>query len=76
MSEALHERIAAEVRAEMGRARINGSQLARLLKRSHTYVWRRLSGEVAFDVAELEEVAVALGIPVEQLLSAKTERVA
>lgn len=68
MSDALHQRIAAEVRAEMGRARVNGSQLARKLNRSHTYVWRRLSGEVAFDVAELEDVAGALGVPVSKFL--------
>jgi len=52
----------------MGRARVSGSQLARKLNRSHTYIWRRLSGEVAFDISELEDVAGALGVPVSKFL--------
>jgi len=75
MPDPLHKTIATEVRAQMGRVQVNGSELARQLGRSHTYVWRRLSGEVAFDLAELESVAEILGVPASHFYP-QAERVA
>ena len=70
----LSETVAGEVRAEMGRSRVSASELARRLGRSHSYVWRRITGDVPFDIAELSAIAEALGVPVSRLMPA--ERVA
>lgn len=64
----LAEVAAREVRAEMGRQRISGIQLAGLLGVSDMYLSRRLTGQIAFDLAEIERVAIALNVPVAQLL--------
>lgn len=60
---------ATEVRAEMGRQRITGAALARALEVSDMYISRRLSGDVPFDLAEIERVAAALGVPVTRFLT-------
>lgn len=52
----------------MGRHSVNGTQLARHLGRSHSYVSRRLTGEVAFNVSELDTIADLLGVSVTQLI--------
>lgn len=49
--------VAAEVRALMGRHRVNQKQLAQALECSQAAVSRRLSGDVAFDVDELTRIA-------------------
>ena len=71
----LTEMVAAEVRAEMGRAQVTQTKLAQELGRSDMYVSRRLTGQVAFDMAELERIAEVLQVPVNRLLS-PPERVA
>lgn len=75
MAQSLTQRVASDVRAELGRQQVSGVELARRMQRSNSYVVRRLSGEVPFDMADLELVAGALGIPVTSLLPA-AERVA
>lgn len=52
----------------MGRQRMSQATLAELLGRSQTYVWRRLVGEVPFDLAELEMIANKLAVPVARFL--------
>ncbi len=64
MSVSLTATVAAEVRAEMARQRRSQRQVADALGVSGTYVWRRLTGQVPFDLAELEAVAAYLGRPV------------
>lgn len=64
----MRERIAEEVRALMGRRRMRDGELARVIGRSHTYMYRRLSGETAFDADDLEMIARALGVNVVDLL--------
>jgi len=59
-------RVAAEVRAEMARARLSGNQLGRLTGKSQAYWWRRLSGEVAFDVDDLTSIADLMGVDVRE----------
>lgn len=61
------EAVAAEVRAELGRQRKSGSDLAKVLGISPQSIGRRLSGEIAFDVAELSRIATWLGIEIKQL---------
>lgn len=68
MTSSLPQTAATEVRAEMGRQRMSQAALAELLGRSQTYVWRRLIGEVPFDLAELELIANKLGVPASQFL--------
>jgi len=58
------ERTAATVRAEVARARAKTTDLARVLGLSRTTVWRRLTGEYPFNVAELDALASHLGVPV------------
>lgn len=51
-----------EVRAEMGRKRVSGTQLATLCGIPQSTLARRLNGEVEFRVDELKAVAEALGV--------------
>lgn len=62
------ERIAANVRAEMARRCYTQTSLARELNRSQQFVSRRLSGQVAFDVHDLDAIATILGIPLTDLI--------
>lgn len=66
----LTELVAENVRAEMARARLSGSQLAEKLKMSHPYLSRRLTGKVAFDTDDLAAIAEVLGISVMDLMRA------
>lgn len=62
------EAVAEEIRAALARRRMSASALARKLGKSQTYVWRRLSGETAFDTDDLEAIAAALSVTVVDLL--------
>lgn len=68
MTGTLSERAATEVRAEMGRQRMTQTALGAVLGKSQAYVWRRVMGKVAFDLAELEAIAAALDVPISQFL--------
>ncbi|QDF17489.1 helix-turn-helix DNA-binding domain protein [Gordonia phage PhrostedPhlake] len=61
----LAQRVAGNVRAEMARIGYSQSALARKMNRTQQYVSRRVSGYVPFDVAELDEIAQILGVPIE-----------
>lgn len=67
--ESARGRVAAEVRAELARARVSGNKLAAVLGQSQPYWSRRLSGKVAFDVDDLDAVAGLLGVPVTRFFS-------
>jgi len=62
----LLDHITAEIRAELARQRKPARALAEPLGISETQVSKRLSGEVAFNVPELEIVAEVLAVPVVQ----------
>lgn len=62
--------IAEEIRALLGRRAISKIDLSRRIGKSHTYVWRRLTGETAFDTDDLERIAQVLGVPVVDLFPA------
>lgn len=64
----LREGVAEEIRSLMARRRISGVRLASEIGRTQAYVSRRLVGEVAFDVDDLERIARVLGVSVQALL--------
>lgn len=67
-SRTLRDHVAEEVRALLGRRRMSSVALARSIGKSHTYVWRRLSGETAFDLDDLQAIAATLGVSPGSLL--------
>lgn len=64
----VNEVIAAEVRAVMGRRRVNQTQLARRLDMSQAALSRRLGGETPFDVVELTRIAIVLNTTMHELI--------
>jgi len=64
----LRERTAEEIRSLLARRRMSAAQLGRQMGVSQAYVWRRLSGETAFDLNDLEAIAEILGVAVVDLL--------
>lgn len=60
--------VAANVRAEVARRRARQTDLAALLGISQQAMSRRLTGEVAFDVDELQALASHLEVPASELL--------
>lgn len=64
-----HTRSAADlVRHALRMQGMSGAELARRLGVTQPYLSRRLTGGVDFRVAELEQVAAVLGMPVADLL--------
>lgn len=62
------ERVAANVRAELARKGITQSDLAAKLNKSQPFISRRLSGRVAFDVADLASIATVLDVSITSLV--------
>lgn len=71
----LRERVAEEVRALMARRKVSGTQLAKAMNVSHTYMWRRLSGATAFDLDDLERIGALLGVPASAFFSSPPNQV-
>jgi transcriptional regulator with XRE-family HTH domain len=69
MAPTYNETVAAEVRAEMARQRRSQDDIASELGWSQPFMSRRLRGEIAFSTNELERLAVALGVPLSQLVT-------
>lgn len=69
----LREGVAEEVRALIGRRRTTGAKLAEAIGRSEMYVSRRLRGETAFDLDDLERIAAILNVEVSDLLPRRNE---
>lgn len=67
-SSPLSERVGANVRAEMARKRLSQSALAERLNLTQQMLSRRISGQLAFRVDELHEIAAVLGVPVSDLI--------
>lgn len=68
----MRQRVAEEIRVLLARRRMSGSELARQIGASQPYVSRRLTGEIAFDVDDLEKIAAALDVQPSDLLIPKT----
>lgn len=64
--QAISERVAAEVRAEIARQGLNQASMATRLGWSQPFLSRRLAGVVALSVGELVVIADNLGVPVAQ----------
>lgn len=69
----LRETVAEEVRALLARRRLNGAKLAAAIDRSEMYVSRRLRGETAFDLDDLDRIARVLDVEVVDLLPRPSE---
>jgi transcriptional regulator with XRE-family HTH domain len=70
----LNERIVKEIRAEMARQGISQTRLGELTGRTQNTVSRRLTGQVQLSMGEIEEFAIALDVPVDQLMSSPKQR--
>lgn len=70
MAEHLTPRVAAEVRAEMGRQRATQREIGLILGISQPQVSKRLLAEHPFNTRELDKLADAWGVPVERFLPA------
>lgn len=68
MSESLADFVRGQIKAEMARRDLTGEQLAGRLGVSSMWVSKRLRGVVPIAVAELEQIADALAVPVEVFL--------
>ncbi len=66
----LRDLVATEVRSVLARQRVSGSRLAAALGTSQPWVARRLNGEVAFDLDDLQRIAVALKVRLCDLIPA------
>lgn len=64
----LRVRVAEEVRVALARKRMSAAKLGRELGVSQTYVWRRLNGETAFDLDDIERIATILEVSAMSLL--------
>lgn len=62
------ELVAAQVRAEVARAKVSGRRIAVALGVDPSYVSRRMTGHTPFTPDELAVIATVLGIPIARLL--------
>lgn len=64
----LREHVAEEIRVLLARRKMSATQLARLTGLKQSSLSRRMTGETAFDMDDLELIADALGITVTDLM--------
>lgn len=64
----LRQQAAEEIRVILARRRMSASELARRTGLKQPYMSRRMTGETAFDLDDLEVIAAALGVTVAELL--------
>src|SRR5438128_9548020 len=60
------EQIAEELRVMLVRRRISAAELARQIGVTQPYLWRRMAGEIAFDVDDLDAIAEVLRVKIER----------
>lgn len=63
------EQIAANVRAEMARRRVDQGDIATVIGKSRASTGERVNGKTHFRVDELQAIAAFLEVPLERLLS-------
>ena len=66
----MRQRVAEEIRALLARRSMSGSELARRVGVTQPYMSRRLTGEIAFDVDDLQAIAEVLDVQPSDLLAA------
>jgi len=76
MAENLQAHVAQEIRAEMGRQRTTGAELARRLGVSEAYISRRLANDGTCSLGDLERIADVLGVRAARFFPQLTEDVA
>ena len=69
MSDTPNSRVAANVRAELGRAGVSQGELASKLSMTASALQRRLSCVVPFSIDETFAVAAALNLPITRILN-------
>lgn len=67
----LREHVAEELRVLLARKRISATELARRTGIKQSTLSRRMTGETAFDMDDLETIADALGVDVHDLLPSR-----
>lgn len=70
----LRERTAEEIRVHLARRRMSAAELARRTGLKQPYVSRRMTGEIAFDLDDLEVIARELGVTVAELIAGEGEQ--
>jgi len=66
----LTQRVAREVRAELGRQQKHQGHLAAILGIDRAQISKRLKGDtLSFTTAELDKIAAELGVPVDRFLT-------
>ena len=73
MALSYNESVTAEIRAELGRRRMSGRQLAAALGWSQQHLSRRMTGAVPWSTDEIEHAAEALGVPLAELVSPNSQ---
>lgn len=68
MTSSLPGRVAAEIRAELGRQKLSQAELARRLGKTEMYVSRRLADGTSLDLGDLLAIADVLRVGVDTLL--------
>ncbi len=63
------QRVAANVRAELARRRVNRQALAKAMGIGPMAISRRMSGQVSFSIAELYRVAEILKVDISALIA-------
>jgi transcriptional regulator with XRE-family HTH domain len=64
----LREHVAEEIRVLLARKRMSGIELGRRIGMKQSTISRRLTGETAFDMDDIEAIADALGVDVSDLM--------
>lgn len=65
----MRELVAEEIRVLLARRRMSASELARQMGATQPYISRRLTGEIAFDVDDLEKIARVLNVTPRDLVA-------
>lgn len=71
----MRELVAEELRVLLARRRMSASELGRRIGVTQPYISRRLTGEIAFDLDDLQRIADAMGVTIADLLP-RSQRVA
>lgn len=69
----LREAVAATLRSELARNRISASRVALAIGKDQPWISRRLTGQVAFDLDDLDAITEVLGISPSELMDAASE---
>jgi hypothetical protein len=64
-----NDRVNTAIRVGMARADLSPASMAGRLDMTYAAFWRRMSGKVSWNVAELADVAAVLGVDVSDLFT-------